>query len=34
LLAGCKEAGVDLLYTEDLDAGADYDGIKIVNPFA
>jgi predicted nucleic acid-binding protein len=34
LLAACKEAGVNLLYTEDLDAGADYDGVKIVNPFA
>jgi predicted nucleic acid-binding protein len=34
LLAGCKEAGVDLLYTEDLADGADYDGVKIVNPFA
>jgi len=34
LVAACKEAGVDILYTEDLDAGADYGGVKIVNPFA
>jgi predicted nucleic acid-binding protein len=33
LLAACKEAGVDVLFTEDLSAGADYDGVKIVNPF-
>ncbi len=25
---------VDVLYTEDLDAGANYDGVRIVNPFA
>ena len=31
-LAACKEAGVDLLFTEDLDVGADYDGVKVVNP--
>jgi predicted nucleic acid-binding protein len=34
LLAACKEAGVDVLFTEDLSAGADYDGVKIVKPFA
>ena len=34
LLAACKEAGIDLLFTEDLAAGADYDGVRIVNPFA
>ena len=34
LLAACQKASVDVLYTEDLDAGTDYDGIKIVNPFA
>lgn len=33
-LAACKEAGVTTLYTEDLDAGTDYDGLAIVNPFA
>jgi predicted nucleic acid-binding protein len=34
LLAACKKTGVNVLYTEDLDPGADYDGITIVNPFA
>lgn len=34
LLAACKEAGVTTLYSEDLQAGIDYDGVVIVNPFA
>jgi predicted nucleic acid-binding protein len=34
LLAACKEAGVTTLYSEDTDAGTDYDGLRIVNPFA
>jgi predicted nucleic acid-binding protein len=34
LLAACKEAGVTTLYSEDMDAGTDYDGLTIVNPFA
>ena len=29
-----KQAGIDVPYTEDLDAGANYDGLRIVNPFA
>ena len=33
LLAACK-AGVTVLYSEDMDAGTDYDGLTIVNPFA
>lgn len=33
LVAGCKEAGVDVLYSEDLDPGTDYDGVRVVNPF-
>ncbi len=33
LLAACKEAGVTTLYSEDLDAGTDFDGLTIVNPF-
>jgi predicted nucleic acid-binding protein len=33
LLAACKEAGVTTLYSEDLDPGTDYDGLKVVNPF-
>jgi len=34
LLAACKEANVDVLYSEDMDPGTDYDGLKIENPFA
>jgi predicted nucleic acid-binding protein len=33
LLAACKEAGVTRLYSEDMAAGTDYDGLQIVNPF-
>jgi predicted nucleic acid-binding protein len=33
LLAACKEVGVTTLYSEDMHAGTDYDGLKIVNPF-
>ncbi|HEX5446066.1 MAG TPA: PIN domain-containing protein [Pirellulales bacterium] len=33
LLAACKEAGVTMLYSEDMDSRTDYDGISIVNPF-
>ncbi len=33
LLAACKEAGVNTLYSEDMDTGTDYDGLAIVNPF-
>ena len=34
LLAASKEAGVEVLFTEDLSAGTDYDGVKIINPLA
>jgi predicted nucleic acid-binding protein len=34
LIAACQEAGVISLYTEDMQHGADYGGVKIVNPFA
>ncbi len=34
LLAACSEAGVDTLCSEDLDAGATYDGVTVTNPFA
>ena len=34
LLAACAEAGVDTLYSEDLDAGTTYDSVTVVNPFA
>jgi predicted nucleic acid-binding protein len=34
LLAACHEAGVTTLYSEDMDAGTDFDGLRVVNPFA
>ena len=33
LLAACKEAGVTTLYSEDMQAGMNYDGVTIINPF-
>lgn len=33
LLAACVDAGVTTLYTEDLDAGATYETVSVVNPF-
>jgi predicted nucleic acid-binding protein len=34
LVAAALEAGVDTLYTEDLQAGTIYESLTIVNPFA
>ena len=34
LLAACKAAGVKTLYSEDMDPATDYDGLRVVNPFA
>ena len=33
LVAASIEAGVTTLYSEDMADGADYDGVRIVNPF-
>ena len=33
LLGACAEAGVDLLYTEDMGAPVTFDGIRLINPF-
>jgi predicted nucleic acid-binding protein len=33
LLAACREANVTTLYSEDIDAGTNYNGLSIVNPF-
>lgn len=33
LVAACIEAGVTTLYSADMADGADYDGVRIVNPF-
>ena len=34
LLAACAIAGVDTLYSEDMDDGMTYDTVKVVSPFA
>jgi predicted nucleic acid-binding protein len=33
LVAAAIETGVDTLYTEDLQAGAQYETVKVINPF-
>ncbi|MBC8874942.1 MAG: PIN domain-containing protein [Planctomycetes bacterium] len=33
LLAACMDAGVETLYSEDLDDGMTYDSVTVVNPF-
>jgi predicted nucleic acid-binding protein len=33
LVAACKEAGANRLYSEDMQHGAVYSGVEIVNPF-
>lgn len=33
LLAACVDASIETLYTEDLTHGAEYAGIKVINPF-
>lgn len=34
LLAACIEAGVDTLYTEDMNPGTTYDSVTLIDPFA
>lgn len=34
ILAAAKEAQCEVLYSEDLQSGQSYDGIKVINPFA
>ncbi len=33
LIAACQESGVTRLYTEDMQHGANYSGVHIINPF-
>ena len=33
ILAAARALGCDVLYSEDLNAGQDYDGVRVVNPF-
>ncbi len=34
ILAAARELGCDAIYTEDLSSEQDYDGLRVVNPFA
>jgi predicted nucleic acid-binding protein len=34
LLAACLEAGVTVLYTEDMGSPVVYDGLQLLNPFS
>jgi predicted nucleic acid-binding protein len=34
ILAAAKQMGCRAVYSEDLNAGQDYDGVTVVNPFA
>jgi predicted nucleic acid-binding protein len=33
VIAAAKAAGVSVMYSEDLNDGQDYDGVKVMNPF-
>jgi len=33
IIQSAKELGCKVTWTEDLNAGQDYDGVKILNPF-
>jgi len=33
IIAAARRLGCDILYSEDLSHGQDYDGVKVVNPF-
>ena len=33
LISACLNAGVSILYSEDLAAGANYDAVQVINPF-
>lgn len=34
ILAAARAAGCDAVYSEDMNAGQDYDGLRVLNPFA
>jgi predicted nucleic acid-binding protein len=33
IIVAARRLGCDILYSEDLNHGQDYDGVKVVNPF-
>ena len=34
ILAAARAGGFEVVYSEDMSAGQDYDGVRVVNPFA
>ena len=34
ILAAARAGGCEVVYSEDMSAGQDYDGVRVVNPFA
>ena len=34
ILAAAKQSGCDAVYSEDMSASQDYDGLRVINPFA
>ena len=34
ILAAAKLSGCDAVYSEDMSASQDYDGVRVINPFA
>ena len=34
IMAAAKQSGCDAVYSEDMSASQDYDGIRVINPFA
>ncbi|NUM52985.1 MAG: PIN domain-containing protein [Candidatus Hydrogenedentes bacterium] len=34
IIAAARQMGCDTIYSEDLNAGQNYDGVTVVNPFA
>ena len=34
ILAAATAAGCDAVYSEDMNAGQDYDGVRVINPFS
>ncbi len=34
VIAACLDAGIESLYSEDMDSGTDYNGVHVIDPFA
>ena len=33
ILAAAKQSGCEAVFSEDMSAGQDYDGLRVINPF-